>query len=113
MCMLALENRCKDTGYTNIMQIRDQRRGNWLTTFSSEIAIGQVCVCLCVCFCRYTLDNLKFGKMDITRYPDVAKKYVFALYSSVWINDIFNAYATTQTVHDSTSLNRPVRAPGP
>jgi len=26
--------------------------------------------------CRYTLDNLKFGKMDITRYPDVAKKYV-------------------------------------
>jgi len=37
---------------------------------------------VCVCFCRYTLDNLKFGKMDITRYPDVAKKYVFSFFVS-------------------------------
>lgn len=26
-------------------------------------------------FCRYTLDNLKFGKVDIGRFPEIAKKY--------------------------------------
>jgi len=26
--------------------------------------------------CRYSLDNLKFGKMDVSRYPDMATKYV-------------------------------------
>ena len=29
---------------------------------------------LCICF-RYTLDNLKFGKVDVGSQPNVAKKY--------------------------------------
>ena len=28
------------------------------------------------CVCRYTLENLKFGKIDISRYTDVATKWV-------------------------------------
>jgi hypothetical protein len=27
------------------------------------------------CFHRYVLENLKFGKVDVGRYPDAAKKY--------------------------------------
>lgn len=31
---------------------------------------------------KYTLDNLKFGKIDVTRYPDIAKK--FEISTSSW-----------------------------
>ena len=29
---------------------------------------------MCISFCRYHLDNLKFGKLDVSRYAAVAEE---------------------------------------
>jgi thiol-disulfide isomerase/thioredoxin len=59
-------------------EIERDKRVNWLIEFYAPWA--PTCVSFASAFkelsAKYNLDNLKFGKIDVGRYPDVAKKYL-------------------------------------
>lgn len=59
-------------------EIQRDKRVTWLIEFYA--AWSPQCAQFAPAFSemssKYTLDNLKFGKIDITRYPDVAKKFL-------------------------------------
>merc|ERR550534_822561 len=58
-------------------EIRRDKRVTWLITFF--VAWSPKCVTFAPVFSQlsneYSLDNLKFGKIDVSRYPDIAEKY--------------------------------------
>lgn len=58
-------------------EIERDKRVTWLIEFYA--AWAPTCVSFGPNFselsAKYALDNLKFGKIDVTRYPDIAKKY--------------------------------------
>lgn len=49
-------------------------RGNWTSSLWTDVMLLQSYFSLLL-ICRYTLDNLKFGKINVGRYPDAAKHY--------------------------------------
>lgn len=58
-------------------ELQKDRRISWLVTFYT--AWNPACVNFAPIFAQisseYSLENLKFGKIDVGRYPDAAKKY--------------------------------------
>ncbi|OWF43330.1 thioredoxin-related transmembrane protein 2-B-like [Mizuhopecten yessoensis] len=58
-------------------EIKRDRRVTWLVTF--YVAWSPPCVSFANIFselsAEYSLENLKFGKIDIAKYPEVAEKY--------------------------------------
>jgi len=58
-------------------EIRRDKSVTWLITFF--VAWSPKCVTFAPVFSQlsneYALDNLKFGKIDVSRYPDIAEKY--------------------------------------
>ncbi|XP_060080687.1 thioredoxin-related transmembrane protein 2-B-like [Ylistrum balloti] len=58
-------------------EIKRDRRVTWLIAF--YVAWSPPCVSFASLFselsAEYSLDNLKFGKIDISKYPEVAEKY--------------------------------------
>lgn len=60
-------------------ELEKDKRVSWLITFYA--AWNPVCVNLAPVFAelsaKYGLDNLRFGKVDVGRFPDAADKYGF------------------------------------
>lgn len=58
-------------------ELERDRRVSWLVAFYA--VWSPACVNLAPVFAqlaaKYTLDNLRFGKLDVTRYPDLAHEY--------------------------------------
>ncbi|XP_005106287.1 thioredoxin-related transmembrane protein 2-B [Aplysia californica] len=58
-------------------EIERDRKVTWLITFF--VAWSPKCVTFAPVFSElshgYSLDNLKFGKIDVSRYPEIAEKY--------------------------------------